>query len=96
MNNKRETDYGAPTPGWFLSHWRGETSLGISYWLNGILLGSLLPTVILIGYSPGPSRRRCKSAPTKACSNAARLFSAVAHIPGRFLSSFGTILLAAG
>jgi hypothetical protein len=39
------------TPSWFLSHWRGETSLGISYWLNGILLGSLLPTLILIGYS---------------------------------------------
>jgi hypothetical protein len=51
MNNKREMDHGAPTPGWFLSHWGGETSLGISYWLNGILLGSLLPTVILIGYS---------------------------------------------
>ena len=40
-----------PTPGWFLSHWRGETSLGISYWLNGILLGSLLPALIAIGYS---------------------------------------------
>ena len=51
MNNKREMDHGTPTPSWFLSHWRGETSLGISYWLNGILLGSLLPTLILIGYS---------------------------------------------
>jgi hypothetical protein len=36
---------------WFLSHWRGETSLGISYWLNGILRGSGLPTLVLIGYS---------------------------------------------
>jgi len=44
-------DHGTPTPSLFLSHWRGETSLGISYWLNGILLGSLLPTLILIGYS---------------------------------------------
>jgi hypothetical protein len=51
MNNKQEMDHGAPTPSWFLSHWRGETSLGISYWLNGILLGSLLPALILIGYS---------------------------------------------
>jgi hypothetical protein len=41
----------ATTPGWFLSHWRGETSLGISYWLNGILLGTLLPALIVIGYS---------------------------------------------
>jgi len=38
-------------PGWFLSHWRGETSLGISYWLNGLLLAGLLPNVVLIGYS---------------------------------------------
>jgi membrane-bound ClpP family serine protease len=37
--------------GWFLSHWRGETSLGISYWLNGLLLGGLLPNVVLIGYT---------------------------------------------
>jgi hypothetical protein len=28
------------TPNWNLSHWRGETSLGISYWLNGVLLAS--------------------------------------------------------
>lgn len=42
--------YHAP-PGWFLSHWRGDTSLGISYWLNGLLLGSLLPALVLIGYS---------------------------------------------
>jgi hypothetical protein len=51
MNNKQEMGHGAPTPSWFLSHWRGETSLGISYWLNAILLGSLLPTLIFTGYS---------------------------------------------
>ena len=39
------------TPSWFLSHWRGEASLGISYWLNATLLGSLLPSLIFIGYS---------------------------------------------
>jgi hypothetical protein len=38
-------------PSWFLSHWRGETSLGIAYWLNGILLGTLLPSLVLIGFS---------------------------------------------
>jgi hypothetical protein len=38
-------------PNWFLTHWRGEASLGISYWLNGMLLGSVLPGVIVLGYS---------------------------------------------
>jgi hypothetical protein len=42
---------GSTTPNWFLSRWRGETSLGISYWLNGILLGTLLPALIVLGYS---------------------------------------------
>jgi hypothetical protein len=41
----------ADRPSWFLSHWRGETSLGISYWLNGILLGTALPNLVLIVYS---------------------------------------------
>src|ERR1035438_9164298 len=50
MNNKRQIKPES-TPSWFLSHWRGETSLGISYWLNGILLATLLPTLILIAYS---------------------------------------------
>lgn len=36
---------------WFLTHWRGDASLGISYWLNGVLLGTLLPALISIGYS---------------------------------------------
>jgi hypothetical protein len=36
---------------WFLTHWRGEASLGISYWLNGMLLGYLLPALVAIGYS---------------------------------------------
>lgn len=51
MNYKRQIKPDTSTPGWFLSHWRGETSLGISYWLNGILLATLLPTLILIAYS---------------------------------------------
>ena len=49
MNYKQQIKPETSTPSWFLSHWRGETSLGISYWLNGILLASLLPTLILIG-----------------------------------------------
>src|ERR1700722_16896551 len=44
-----ETAVPPGTPGWSLSHWRGDTSLGIAYWLNGILLGSLLPSLVLIG-----------------------------------------------
>jgi hypothetical protein len=51
MNNKQQIKPETSTPSWFLSHWRGETSLGISYWLNGILLATLLPTLILIAYS---------------------------------------------
>ena len=51
MNYKQQIKPETSTPSWFLSHWRGETSLGISYWLNGILLASLLPTLILIVYS---------------------------------------------
>jgi hypothetical protein len=47
MNNKQKIKSEGSKTGWFLSHWRGETSLGISYWLNGILLASLLPTLIL-------------------------------------------------
>ena len=35
---------------WFLTHWRGEASLGISYWLNGILLGSILPGIVIAAY----------------------------------------------
>jgi hypothetical protein len=38
-------------PNWFLMHWRGEASLGISYWLNGMLLGYFLPALVAIGYS---------------------------------------------
>jgi hypothetical protein len=37
-------------PNWFLAHWRGEASLGVSYWLNGVLLGSILPGTITTGY----------------------------------------------
>jgi hypothetical protein len=36
---------------WFLTHWRGEASLGVSYWLNGLLLGYFLPALVAIGYS---------------------------------------------
>jgi hypothetical protein len=35
---------------WFLTHWRGEASLGISYWLNGVLLANILPAIIIAGY----------------------------------------------
>lgn len=51
MSTSQRTNPDSTTSSWFLSHWRGETSLGISYWLNGILLASLLPTLILIAYS---------------------------------------------
>jgi hypothetical protein len=51
VNSNQSMKPGTTTPGWFLSHWHGETSLGISYWLNGILLASLLPTLIVIAYS---------------------------------------------
>jgi hypothetical protein len=61
-NNPRrladETAVSTASSGWFLSHWRGETSLGLAYWLNGILLGSLLPSLVLIAYSQiDPFRR---------------------------------------
>ena len=36
---------------WFVAHWRGEASLGIACWLNGLLLGYLLPALVAIGYS---------------------------------------------
>jgi hypothetical protein len=35
----------------FLTHWRGEASPVISYWLNGMLLGYLLPAVVASCYS---------------------------------------------
>jgi hypothetical protein len=35
---------------WFLTHWRGEASLGIAYWRNGVLLGSILPAIIVAAY----------------------------------------------
>ena len=37
-------------PNWFLSHWRGEASLGVAYWLNGLLLGYLLPAGVTFGF----------------------------------------------
>jgi hypothetical protein len=51
MNSNRSTIPDTTTPSWFQSHWRGDTSLGIAYWLNGILLGTLLPTLVLFGYA---------------------------------------------
>ena len=35
---------------WFIRHWRGEISLGESYWLNGVLLANCLPRLIVFGY----------------------------------------------
>lgn len=52
IKNDRKSTINSPAkPNWFQTHWRGEASLGISYWLNGMLLGSVLPGVIVLGYS---------------------------------------------
>jgi hypothetical protein len=35
---------------WFSNHWHGHTSLGIAYWINGLLLGNMLPALALVGF----------------------------------------------
>lgn len=38
----------APSTGnYFARHWRGELSLGVSYWLNGLVLGNVLVALML-------------------------------------------------
>ena len=34
-------------PNYLVRHWRGELPLGISYWLNGSLLGNLVPALVV-------------------------------------------------
>jgi len=43
---------GTPRGNYFARHWRGELSLGTSYWLNGALLGNAVP-LILVGLALG-------------------------------------------
>jgi hypothetical protein len=40
-----------PDSNWFVTHWRGDASLGISYWVNAIILGNAFPSLILVAYS---------------------------------------------
>jgi hypothetical protein len=35
---------------WFIRHWRGEITLGESYWLNGVLFANVLPRLFIFGY----------------------------------------------
>lgn len=37
---------GAPRPGCFKRHWRGENSLGFAYWINGVLMTNGLGIVL--------------------------------------------------
>jgi hypothetical protein len=38
----------ASRSGYFMRHWRGQMSLGRSYWVNSFLLGNLAPVVLLV------------------------------------------------
>lgn len=34
---------------YFMRHWRGQLSLGVSYWVNSVLLGNLAPVALVAG-----------------------------------------------
>ncbi len=38
----------APRGGYFMRHWRGQMSLGVSYWVNSFLIGNLAPVALAI------------------------------------------------
>ena len=40
----------APAPGgnYLARHWRGQLSLGVSYWINSVLIGNLAPVALLV------------------------------------------------
>ena len=46
----RARDAGRPG-NYFLRHWRGQMSLGHSYWVNSFLLGNIAPVALVVAFA---------------------------------------------
>jgi hypothetical protein len=76
------------TRNWFLGHWRGETSLGVAYWRNNVLLAHVVPASLYKVYSTvGPLRSSLRWA--ASVSDLRKTFETHPHVDTVMLTSRG-------
>lgn len=68
-------------PSYFIRHWRGDLTLGVSFWRNGFLLWCIL--MVAQGFTQGrPTLRRFASARQRSCSSRAKNVPLGTRLPG--------------